>query len=445
MRRYLLILLAMVLRTVRWYVWLLVALPAVAGLAALILDLGDFRSSGAVAGVGLSLVGATVLLVRRGRWRGARGARRLVALAPIAALGFVGLLALLAGVPEFVQTRFGWFVPPDAYGPRAIVAVDGTFVVVGDEPDGAVILRSEDGRSWTRAPRAPVLDGLEMRDALTIDGGVMAVGQPLDEPVGQVLTSRDGQTWQATARFGRDVEFGIAPTAIAAANDGVVAVGGIYGNDVVFFHSVDGRRWTTVAPEPVFDDGEDPLDVACDVARCVTVGVQYDAGGMIDGGGRRAVAWSSAHGQPWVPVDDVFGAATVNGVTASDDGFVAVGHDEARTQAKVWTTPDGRAWSMVDDHPDFRNAQMDGVATIDGRVMAYGRHRDTIVVWARDDDGWRRSTVDDTVEPGSRIRAIASNGTTVAAVGIDTSAASTVIWTSADGRRWQRAAVPSTS
>lgn len=401
------------------------------------------RSSGFVAGVALSIGGLAILVLLRGRWRTVRGVRRMISFAPIVALGVTAALGLLVGVPEFVQVQFGWFDEPDAYGPRAIVVLDGTFVVVGDERQGAVILRSHDGRSWSRAGHASVLDGLQMSDVLVTDAGILAVGQPADDAVGQVLTSPDAMTWREVSRFGPGSGFGIAPVAVAALDDGLVAVGSTYGNDAAFFHSADGRTWATGAPAPMFDDGEDAIDVACAPTVCVTVGERYTTGGLV-GGTRRAITWTSSNGEPWVLSDGVFGTATVTAVTTFGDDFVASGYDDELHHAVLWTSPNGRVWTRMGDQPDFHRAQMDGITNLGATVVAFGRDLDTnaIVIWTSDGtSGWQRSTVDDNAASGSRIRAITTDGNTTAAVGVDTAHDGTAVWTSEDTRRWRKTIV----
>lgn len=139
----------------------MVAIPALLAVASLALGPGDFRSGGLMAGVAPTIAGCAVL---------------------------------------FLQAQFGWFGPTDAYGPRAVVAVDGSFVVVSDERDGVVVLRSGDGRTWTRTNDVPVLDGLRVRDAIAADDEMLAIGQPTDSDVAHVVTTRDGRTWRATSR-----------------------------------------------------------------------------------------------------------------------------------------------------------------------------------------------------------------------------------------------------
>lgn len=427
----------------RWYIWLLVLVPALLGFVSLTLEVGDMRSSGFVAGVALSIGGLAILVLRRGRWRTVRGVRRVVALVPAVALGVVAVLGLLVGVPEFVQVQFGWFVDPHVYGPRAIVVRDGTFVVVGDERQGAVILRSHDGRSWSRVGNAAVLDGLQMRDALVTDAGIVAVGQPSDDAVGQVLTSPDAMTWREVSRFGPDSGFGIAPVAVAALDDGLIAVGSTYGNDSAFFHSADGRTWTTRGPAPVFDDGESPIDVVCAPTVCVTVGERHTTGGLV-GGTRRTITWTSSDGEPWVLSDGVFGAATVTAVTTFGDGFVASGYDDELHRAVLWTSPNGRVWTRMGDQPDFHRAQMDGITNFGATVVAFGRDLDTnaIVIWTSDGTSrWQRTTVDDNAASGSRIRAITTNGNMTAAAGVDTAHDGTAVWTSQDMRSWRKTIV----
>jgi hypothetical protein len=428
----------------RWSVWVVVAIPALVGLVSLAIGSGDLRASGLMAGVALTIVGGATVVLVRGRWRDARGVRRLVRLVPIVAAGLVGVLGLAAGVPEFAQARFGWFVPADAYGARAVVATGGTFVVIGDEREGVVVLRSGDGRTWSKTDDVPGLEDLHIADAVATADGIVAIGQPVDGDVAHVVTSRDGQTWQATAQFGPEVGFGIAPSAIAAARRGFVALAGIYGNDAAFFHSPDGRKWSAGTPSPVFDDHEDAHDVACSSAGCVAVGERFTSRG-ISGGTRRAVSWtSSSEGDPWVQADGVFGEATVAAVTTSDDVFLAGGHDPTRDRAVLWTSPTGHAWTPVGADQHFDSAAIDGVTDLDGTLIAFGRdhHSGAIVVWTSDDASrWRRSTVEDGTAAESRIRAVAAHGGTTVAVGIDAADNSTAIWASDDLRSWRRATV----
>jgi hypothetical protein len=428
----------------RWGAWVVVAIPALLGIASLATGAGDLRSSGMIAGAALTISGCAVMLLLRGRWRRARGVRRILRLVPVAALGLIGMLGLMAGIPEFVQARFGWFVASDAYGPRTVAVLDGTFVVVSDERDGVAALRSDDGRTWTRADDVPVLDGLRIRDAVVTDDQMLAVGQPTDSAVAQVVTTRDGRTWQTASQFGPDVGFGIAPSAIAAADQGFVALAGIYGNDAAFFHSTDGRVWTAGTPAPVFDDHEDAYDVACASTGCVAIGERFTSRGLT-GGTRRAITWtSSSERDPWVQADGVFGAATVTGITAFDDVFIAGGHDPATDRAMLWTSSDGRAWTPVNDDPQFDGAAIDGLVDLDGTLVAFGRDHagGAITVWASDDASrWRRSTVEAGITAGSQIRAVAANSATTVAVGIDTADNSTAVWSSDDLRRWRREVV----
>lgn len=188
------------------------------------------------------------------------------------------------------------------------------------------------------------------------------------------------------SRFGPDSGFGIAPVAVAALDDGLIAVGSTNGNDSAFFHSADGRTWTTRGPAPVFDDGESPIDVACAPTVCVTVGERHTTGGLV-GGTRRAITWTSSDGEPWVLSDGVFGAAT---------------------------------------------------------VVAFGRDLDTnaIVIWTSDGTSrWQRTTVDDNAASGSRIRAITIDGNMTAAAGVDTAHDGTAVWTSQDMRSWRKTIV----
>jgi hypothetical protein len=420
---------------VRWYWWVLALLPAVVGYTSLQLEIGDLRSSGFVPGVGVTIGILAVLLLVQRPWRGSTGLKRLVLVLPVVMMGLIGIVGLALGLPEFFQKQFGWFLGPDTYGARAVVAIDEVFVVVGDDLEDGLVWYSADGVNWSRANDAELL-GLEMRDAIVADGDVVAFAQPSEGGEAMVLTSVDGKTWSLRARFGNE-QYGTSPHAIAQWQDEFVGVTAIYGNDVEFFYGDSVTSWRSVEPSPVFDDGEDALDVACSPQVCVAVGERYDPNAFMSSD-TGAMVWTSTNGQRWDLVDHSMGIATLVAVAAANDAFVVVGNEE--DHAVVWTSLNGRDWSQLDGR-SFGSSRMDGVVDVDGGFVAFGRDTETgaLVVWKSETGAeWKRSTVDEGLLPDSMLRSVAANGETWVAVGIDTDLQTAAIWVSDDGDSWER-------
>ncbi len=143
----------------------------------------------------------------------------------------------------------------------------------------------------------------------------------------------------------------------------------------------------------------------------------------------------------WSPAEQDFGNAELVAVTATPAGFVLVGNTEQPARGIVWTSSNGHHWAQVDESSAFDAATLDGVATVDGHTIIFGRDVDTgtIMVWD-DADGtrWNMTTVDDDVTDGSRIRSMAATPAVLVAVGIDTSTRAGAVWTSLEGSTWQR-------
>jgi len=271
---------------IRWYAWVAVMLPALAGVVGLVSDpQGDFRSSGFLTGVAISLGALAVLLLLRRPWRDASRLRALGVVFGIGVLGVVAVGGLAASLPEYLGTQFGWFMDHDDYGPRAVVAVDGAFVAVGDDRAGSVVWQSDNGSTWSRVAR-DIVEGLEVRDVEVIDGGLVAVAGSMDAGDGVVVTSPDGSAWELAARFGSEVESGFAPIDVAALGDTVVVAGETYGNDAVFFHGPDLDTLGVAEPAPTFDDGDWVVDVACILDGCVAAGGSSDIGVVTTSGQR---------------------------------------------------------------------------------------------------------------------------------------------------------------
>lgn len=282
----------------------------------------------------------------------------------------------------------------------------------GAAPNRAVVWSSADGTHWGRH----ALDTLGAQDSTASAG---ARRQGLEVVVGtvttargdrdaQVWTSRDGATWSAVPLGGGSGDQSL--TRVAAGPLGFLATGDDSqpGRRVpALWWSSDGTSWSRagLGPGTPFSTGQSIRGVAVGRLGMVAVGT-IDTSGDVD-----AMAWFSADGATWrtVPLGAAgfTGPATqaANAVTATADGFVAVGNDAGaeRRFAVAWTTADGVTWRRQPPSPDMAELP----------------------------------TGDST--RGVSAEAIAGSGPVVAVGG----GYALQVWTSPDGRRWTREEPPS--
>lgn len=407
--------------------WIVAALPAAVGATSLAVGLGDFRSSGLIAGVGLSLLLATVLLALRRPWHGHPWLRRVAGVARVGVVGVVALAALAIGVPEFLQERFGLLLSPDDLGLWSVTIVDDTFVAVGAARSGAAWV-SVDATSWEPVAVPETIAGADIVDLAHVSDGVFAIAQDDAQAVLLAVTADVPQQWREADRFAHDV-FGIVPMAADSRGQQLVVASDIYGNDVVFFHGQPPATLTAGAPEPEFDRGYTVNDVACNADGCVAVGARIRIGAAI---------WHSPDGADWERIDVRLPNAEFVAVASTPNGFVAVGNDTTSATGIAWSSANGRAWDRLTDPETFSTAIIDGVTTLDGVTTVFGRNPNTagIMTWTRvNDQSWAPTHITP-ASPGSRLRHLATNGEVIVGVGVDTNTASGAVWSSRDGRSW---------
>ena len=156
-----------------------------------------------------------------------------------------------------------------------------------------------------------------------------------------VWTSTDGLVWQRVAHD--EAVFGGADRqsmeSVTIGGPGLVAVGvdsGLYASAV--WTSTDGLVWQRVPHDgAVFGDGDNKQWM-----RSVTVGGPGLVAVGWDDGRQAAAVWTSVDGITWqrVPHDEtVFGGdflQDMSSVAAGGPGLVAVGTDEDQNAAAVW-------------------------------------------------------------------------------------------------------------
>lgn len=424
--------------TTRWWWWPLAAVPALAGAVSLALEVGDFRSSGLIAGVSISIGLAAITLLLRAPWRGRRGIGRLLPVVPPLLLGMISLVGLSEGLPEFFQAR-GLFIDVESVGPIKVVIHDGAVVVVGSDTEGSFVWVSGDGSEWSIIDDSTLAE-LELVDALVANGSVVVLGRSTEtDAAGVVLVSEDGRTYEERGRFSNS-EFGTIPQAMAPFGDGLVVISDIYGNDIEFYSSHDTRSWMAGQPSPMFDDGESARDIACSSELCIGVGF-YDASYRPELEANAGAAWTVSSRNDFQPVDYHFNAGRLDAIAWNTSGFVAVADSDA-DRGLAWHSSDGVEWRPLPG--PFSEMVIDGVEATDAALVVFGRNpiSGDLMLWSSEDNvNWSAAVVGMGFPAGSRLRSVASTENGLIAVGINAETFDPLVWTSSGGNGWQEGTV----
>jgi hypothetical protein len=419
---------------VRWW-WMLALVPAVAGVVSIAMGVGDFRSSGLILGVSVSVGLLAIILLVRAPWRDRHGASRWLAPIPGLMLGAVALVGVSEGLPEFLQAR-GLFIDVDSVGPVAVLFHEGNLVIVGNDTTGGYAWISDDGSEWSRV-EDDALTELEIADATDYGSAVVVVGQST-EAEGVVLVSQDGRSFEESGRFNNS-EYGTIPQAAAGFAEGLVVISEIYGNDVEFYASIDTRSWMAGLPSPAFDDGESARDIVCSDQVCLGVGF-LDSTYRQELEADTGVAWVSSSGDDYRPVDHNFDTESLNAVAWAGAGFVVVGTNPNGTSS-AWHSADGTGWNPVAG--PFTELTVAGVQAFDSQYVIFGRNPTTgaLMAWTSEDTtNWRESFVATGLHEASQIRSVTSTPDGLVAVGIDGATYNLLVWTSPNGSDWQQTA-----
>jgi hypothetical protein len=184
-----------------------------------------------------------------------------------------------------------------------------------------------------------------------------------------------GSTWTRAAGATQAVLGGPGDeqlTGVAHGPAGWLAVGGgaTAAQGPVVVGSADGRTWTALDGAAAFaGQGQVVTAAAADAAGYVIVGHQLTGGRTV------AAVWDAPGLTGWQRAAIALpatGDSQLNAVTATGKGFVAVG--SAGTRAAAWLSPTGRTWSLVTvpQPPGAASAQLDFVAASGTTVAATG-------------------------------------------------------------------------
>jgi hypothetical protein len=282
----------------------------------------------------------------------------------------------------------------------SMMAAAGVTVAVGTAEGHPAIWRRAANGSWTlesTASLSAVAGSAGLASVTDGPAGWIAVGTTSDggstEPV--VLASADGVQWQPVTSLSAQAGAGTEFLGVAAGRSGYVVVGR---------QMVGGRTF--------------------------------------------AVLWYSADLRSWTPddnggLDGRLSASTANAVTATADGFVAVGSHGAG-QA-MWVSPDGQHWRLDSvslpagaARATLSSVVASGANVVAGGYAATGADDIPVVVVSADGGGqWRQVVLQAPDGPGviTALTATPKGFTAAGIVGRD-GAQHAVTWTSPDGLTW---------
>ena len=280
------------------------------------------------------------------------------------------------------------------------------------------------------------------------------------------MSADGGRTWQRAEDDALLARPGIQQlTSITNGNAGWLAVGGVTAaapEHPVVIGSAGGSVWSAADGEPVFTgSGLFTEQAAADRDGYVIVGWQlvtptrtvaaawWSAGltGWHRAGGAVAGASSGGADGAGGAVAGGGGSSQMLAVTATMDGFLAVGSHGSRPAA--WTTPDGRTWSQADlPLPAGATGAVLQHVAADGRTVVAAGIAQTaagqVPFAARSADGghtWTEAALP--VPAGTaQVSALAVAGGSFMVTGmfgVRPGEQDVVVWTSPDGTTWQAA------
>ena len=143
--------------------------------------------------------------------------------------------------------------------------------------------------------------------------------------------------------------------------------------------------------------------------------------------------WTSEDALTWTSVDPPRADRSLVDIVAGGPGFVAI----SASPAAVWTSPEGLTWSEVEPEPDFGDAVLTAVAAGDGRLVAVGQGD----IWTSSDGlAWQEADVPAQEGTISDVTAGGPGFVAVGSITVGSMEAEGVVWTSVDGRTWDRVA-----
>jgi hypothetical protein len=340
--------------------------------------------------------------------------------------------------------------------------------VTGPPPIEPPVVSAE---RWQLVGTSVIQSAVGLLDVERTGSGLVAVG--FDPGVdllqdGVVLVSEDGFNWSRLAENDPALTAGTTLIEqVVEGGPGLVAVGGSCENDAcesglypTVWTSTDGTAWTRISPGPA--DNPRPGGFA---ALTVTSHGYIAAGAIDEPVGDASVSlpaiWLSPDAADWSRVweGETSGDASagISGLAEGPDGVVvAVGsapNDAGDPAGAVWVSSDGRTWERIDPNaPVFAteasirsNVLMLDVTWGPNGFVAVGTDGgDRPAIWnSPDGRAWTR--IDLTEQPfdgATSLSAVSPLGSGLIAAGpdgfVDGYPSPVTLWTSSDGRSWDR-------
>ena len=316
----------------------------------------------------------------------------------------------------------------------------------GPTPSTGASDGARDPTRWSR--RDLGVEGPNIHAVTPGPSGFVGVGAafPGDDTASAIYSSPDALTWTVVD----EPKPGRSLVAVVGGGPGFVAASS---SPPAIWGSSDGVEWTELASSDAFGETTTLLSLVAVDGRLFA--------GAHDG------LFTSSDGMEWQRADLGGEPETVNDVAKSGTGFVAVGSSlvgSMESKGAVWTSTDGLAWDRLPDDPVFTRASLYSVAAHDGLLVATGYATDAPgagnlfarpSAWtSRDGMTWQRAEVIDPTLPVRQAATGALEGALMTSLGRteagwlaagtaltaedDSVRFDAAIWTSGDGRAWQR-------
>jgi hypothetical protein len=340
--------------------------------------------------------------------------------------------------------------PPYGDLPRQIAAGNGAWVALGDRPAGTTVWTSRDGKSWIRQPDAAgSAFGRQDRigRVVGLGAGFVAVGSTsangdFSDPTPVIWRSADGRRWDRITGGQLNLPTADGDLALvgAAARGNTIIVHGLgrsgkHPIDGLWRSADGGRTWEIVSvPRP---GGGGGYGVA---ATSSALFVAREAG---DKSGRYAAVYASVDGHTWTSAGEIRlpGYDRLLRFNGAANGIAAVA--ATGRSATLVHSIDGASWQSAGDVPLPKGRVLGDVAQTAGQTILVGRDdanadADPMMI-VRDGQGQDvpvSLAPAGAVRPDKAVDAIRVANRLVVAVG--STNGDPAVWTSADGRTWQR-------
>ncbi len=310
----------------------------------------------------------------------------------------------------------------------------GTLLGAGASGPDAGVWRSPDGRQWTRVTDQPALGGSgdqSINGIVTAKAvGYVAVGS--DNGDAAVWTSPDGKAWTRVddPALGGPGDQSINRASGVGSSVGILAVGSTTNSadgtqDGAVWNSSDSGLHWTLAPAGGLGGPGDQDVKRVTTLRTGSTPLYVAAGTSTLNGDSDAVVWTSPDGTAWTRVPDpdhVLGGPGNQGMTdvqKSGDELVAAGFASSGDglDGAVWTSPDGTDWTRVRSDSFggpgdqvinrlLTTGSVEGIAIVAGGTSTVDGNRDAAIWYSADGTTWNREQSTERVLGGEGTQAI---------------------------------------